>query len=165
MVGRHVRRDKCLGASAPMSNPDRREWVPSDLVGVWSLVSWRQFRGDQVVLPMGENPEGRLIYTTDGWLSVNIMRRERQHMKTGDFVTGSMAEKAAAFEGYMGYTGRYEVRGGEIVHRIDCASYPNWIGDAQVRRPTLQDGLLSLQAAVRIVQGVPVSATLEWRKS
>lgn len=148
-----------------MTRQEQGEWAPADLVGVWSLVSWRQFRGDQVVLPMGESPLGRLIYTSDGWLSVNIMRRERPHMVTGDFVDGSIAEKATAFEGYLGYTGRYEVRGEEIVHRIDCASYPNWVGDAQVRLPALRDGLLCLQAAVRMVNGVPVSATLEWRKS
>ncbi|MBC5763011.1 lipocalin-like domain-containing protein [Ramlibacter albus] len=131
---------------------------------MWSLVSWRQFRGEQVVLPMGDRPVGRLIYTADGWLSVNIMRGERPRMTTGDFVTASASEKVAAFEGYMGYSGRYELRDDEVIHQIDCASYPNWVGDAQVRRPTVGSGLLVLEAAVRMVQGVPVSATLEWRK-
>lgn len=135
-----------------------------DLLGVWTIVSWKQRRGDDVVLPMGDAPIGSIVYTPDGHVSVSIMRSGRAPMRSGDFVTASAAEKAVAFEGYLGYAGRYELRGEEIVHRIASASYPNWVGDAQVRRPSLSNGLLTLQSAVRVVDGIPVSATLEWRR-
>lgn len=150
-----------MSAPSPQAaSPLRRE----DLLGVWSLVSWTQRRGDVVVLPMGDAPVGSIVYTPDGYVSVSIMRSGRAPMQSGDFVTASAAEKAAAFEGYLGYAGRYELRGEEIVHRIATASYPNWVGDAQVRRPSLADGVLTLQSAVRFVDGVAVSATLEWRR-
>ncbi len=135
-----------------------------DLLGVWTLVSWTQRRGEAILLPMGEAPVGSIVYTADGHVSVSIMRSGRPPMRSGDFVTASAAEKAAAFEGYLGYAGRYELRGDEIVHHIATASYPNWVGDAQVRRPSLSNGLLTLQSAVRIVDGIPVSATLQWKR-
>ena len=136
-----------------------------DLIGTWTLISWTQHRGDAALLPMGEAPVGAIIYTDDGFVAVSIMRCDRPHMTTGDFVTANAAEKAAAFEGFLSYFGRYELQGEDVVHRITSASYPNWVGDSQVRTPSLEGDILKLQAAPRMVAGVAVSASLVWRKN
>jgi hypothetical protein len=151
------RTDQTNGAAPPLS--------PADLIGTWTLVSWIQRRGDLDIEPMGSAPVGAIVYTADGHVSVSIMRRDRPRMVSGDFVSADAAEKVIAFNGYLGYFGRYELQGGDVVHRISSASFPNWVGESQRRTPRLEGDLLSLQAAPRIVDGVAVSASLVWRKS
>ena len=140
------------------------EGLRQKLVGVWHLVSWKQQRGHEEILPMGEAPIGTIVYTDDGMVSVNIMRRTRAQMKSGDFVTGSMEEKAEAFGSYLGYAGTFEITEEGVVHRISCASYPNWVGQRQVRYPKLEGDTLTLDAAARMVAGVSVTATLVWKR-
>ena len=135
-----------------------------ELVGTWQMVSWTQRRGLEEILPMGEAPVGSIIYTEDGFISVNIMRRQRAQMLSGDFVTASEQEKAVAFGDYLGYAGTFELDGEDVVHHINCASFPNWVGQRQTRRPRLEGGILTLDAAARIVSGVSVTATLVWRR-
>lgn len=135
------------------------------LVGTWTLVSWVQHRGQTNIEPMGSNPIGSLIYTGDGFVSVSIMRRDRARMLTGDFVTAEAAEMATAFSGYLGYFGHYELKGRDIYHHILSASYPNWVGDSQCRTPIFDGETLALEAAPRVVDGIAVSASLNWRKS
>ncbi len=149
------------GSPVGKARPPRAD----ELVGTWTLVSWTQRRGDVVGEPMGRAPVGALVYTADGSVAVSIMRRDRPRMVSGDFVSADAAEKAAAFESYLGYFGRYEMQGADVVHHISSASFPNWVGDSQRRTPRLEDGLLSLEAAPRVVGGITVTATLVWRKS
>ncbi|MBC7285445.1 lipocalin-like domain-containing protein [Hoeflea sp.] len=136
----------------------------SDIVGLWHMVSWVQHRGPVDHLPMGETPEGRLLYTPEGLMSAHLMRPDRPVMTTGDFVTGSDEECAAALRSYMGYCGEYEIHGYEIHHIVAIASYPNWTGQRQVRRVTLDGDRLVLSAAPRMVNGVSVTATLTWKR-
>ncbi|MDB5839434.1 MAG: hypothetical protein JWQ23_1386 [Herminiimonas sp.] len=138
--------------------------MKSDVIGAWALVSWEQKRGEVTGYPMGESPVGSIVYTDDGLLSVNIMRRDRPQMVTGDFVTATAAEKALAFEGYLSYFGRYEVMEDRIVHRILACSYPNWAGQEQFRFPAWDGDLLILNAPERDVNGTKVSASITWRR-
>lgn len=114
---------------------------------------------------MGEAPVGSITYSEDGCVAVNIMRTGRAPMVTGDFVTASDDEKAAAFGSYLGYSGIFELQDGNVVHEIRCASYPNWVGQRQIRSPRLDGDRLTLEAAARIVDGVSVTATLVWKRN
>ncbi|QIK42207.1 lipocalin-like domain-containing protein [Pontivivens nitratireducens] len=136
----------------------------SDILGLWNLVSWIQHRGPDDHLPMGETPTGCLIYTADGQMSAQLMRRDRPEMTTGDFVTGSDEECAAAMRSYLAYCGTYEIHGDEVHHIVRMASYPNWTGQRQVRRVTFEDGRIVLSAAPRVVNGVSITATLTWER-
>lgn len=135
-----------------------------DIVGVWSMLAWRQQRGREQLLPMGESPVGFIVYTAEGFVSVNIMRSARPLMLTGDFVNASDEEKALAFSGYLGYCGRYEVMEDRVCHHIEAASYPNWVGERQIRRLSWDGEILRLQAQPRTVNGVLVSATIDWKR-
>lgn len=128
------------------------------------MLAWRQQRGNEQLLPMGESPVGFIVYTADGFMSVNIMRSARPQMLTGDFVNASDEEKALAFTGYLGYCGRYEVMQDKVYHDIEAASYPNWVGERQVRHLSWDGEILRLQAQPRNVNGVQVSATIDWKR-
>jgi hypothetical protein len=49
------------------------------------------------------------------------------------------AEIAAAARDYFAYCGTYELRGGEVVHRVELSLLPNWIGAEQVQLVMLDD--------------------------
>ena len=53
--------------------PDHR------LVGTWRLVSWEHQDGaGQITFPVGRDPQGYIIYTADGYVSVQMMTARRQ---------------------------------------------------------------------------------------
>jgi hypothetical protein len=51
----------------------------------------------------------------------------------GDVLGGETCEKVAAFETAAAFAGRWELVDDTIVHRLEAATYPNWVGTTQVR--------------------------------
>ena len=94
-------------------------------VGVWDLVSFEARLSDgRVITPLGEDAVGRVIYDADGRMSVQIMRRDRPAFASGDMLKGESEEVRAAFEGYIAYSGTYEVREDDacVLHRVHDAT-------------------------------------------
>lgn len=108
----------------------------ADIVGVWSLESFHEIdeAGRTGEGPLGAEPEGFLIYTPDGHVSVNMMR-------TGP---GATSGSGAAF---MGYAGTWRLDGGRLRHRIRVSSRADWVGADQERDAELEDGRLVVHSA------------------
>jgi hypothetical protein len=53
-------------------------------------------------------------------------------------------ERAAAAEGVVAYSGRYEVKGDIVQHMIHSSLNPNLVGSTQIRRVTLNGDDLTL---------------------
>lgn len=105
-----------------------------DVVGTWKLVAWRRIVDDQTVTyPLGEDADGVLIYTPDGGMAVVLTAAKRPEMPGNDPLGGAVDKRAEAYSTCLAYIGRYELRGEEVVHRIDVSLYPVWSGDEQVR--------------------------------
>lgn len=103
-------------------------------IGVWRLVSYEVRRSDgTATYPWGQHPQGRLIYTADGHVSVAMMAEGRSRFDARELKLGSVEEKAAAADSYISYTGRYEVRGNKVVHHVEVSLFPNWVGADQQR--------------------------------
>jgi hypothetical protein len=106
------------------------------LIGTWQLVSYeaRDSTG-QLQYPLGKLVTGQLIYDADGNMSAHMMRNDRPTFASNDPVQGTDAEVRAAFEGHISYLGTYSVNGANqtVTHHIQGCSYPNWIGNDQVR--------------------------------
>ena len=117
-----------------------------------------------VVDPLGENAVGVISYQYDGYMSVEIMAADRTPFRDGDVFGGTPEERSAAISTYLGYAGPFEVRAdeGAVVHHIEVCSYPNWIGDAQVRVAELDGDVLTLSTKPMVFQGVERTATLVW---
>jgi|GEM_PF-740834 len=134
----------------------------SAIEGRWEIVSWRQAYDDgRVALPMGEHLTGFADYR-NGRVTIMLAQADRPHFATGGQWDASLAEKARAYETGLFYAGRYAVDGDMVLHEIEIASYPNWVGSTQKRRMMLQGNRLQLQA--RLEDGTPQarSAILEW---
>ena len=103
-------------------------------VGTWKLVSYEVRSADgKVIYPWGKKPEGRLMYASDGHVSVARMAPDRPKFEARELKFGTPEEKVAAVDKYISYAGRYEVQGDKVVHHVEVCLFPNWVGKDQKR--------------------------------
>lgn len=136
-----------------------------ELVGAWRLVSCVQRANGTIVgYPFGEQPTGVLLYTADHRVSVHLSSGDRELLSDADFSRMEAAETARAFASYLGYCGRYELRGDTVIHKIEMCSVPNWVGRDQVRQIRMIGDVLALYPPA---QGADGSGRLElcWSRS
>jgi len=62
------------------------------------------------------------------------------------------------------YTGRYEVSGAEVVHHVDTAWNPNWVGTEQQRTFELDGDTLILRTPPISSDGSEVFLELTWTR-
>jgi hypothetical protein len=142
--------------------------LAQDLVGAWHLRSAiGHDNNDNVFYPMGKDLSGHIVYTADGYVSVNIMSNGR-HRSHPDvlWVAVDDAEAGTAARGYMAYSGHYVIdeESRTVFHDLELALDPAMIGTRQVRHVGFTDeGELTLSAPLAELEGQPVkSVVLTW---
>jgi hypothetical protein len=105
-----------------------QERIEDRLVGTYKLIllETRKSSGEVVPGPLGDKPNGILIYNNKGFMCANVMRTDRPKVASRD-----PQDIMKAFDGYVGYCGRYSVNEKErtVTHHITIGSIPDWIGD------------------------------------
>jgi hypothetical protein len=136
----------------------------SDLVGTWRLVTWTSEGEDGVQTPMGERPEGVVVYTADGTMITTIGRAGRPWIDGTDMHGGPVEQRLEAWSTFIAYSGSFRVDGGDLVHDVTMSLYPNWVGTSQRRHVTLsEDGsALVLSADPFVVRGRLGTHVLTW---
>jgi len=131
-----------------MTTPDDDIPTAAALVGAWRLESWtiEYPASGRVTQPFGAVPEGLLVYSADGHMSAAIQRPGRARLSRADPNAVGDAEKAAAFAGYLHYSGTWSVADGCVIHAVELAMNPNLIGTRQVRHVALDGDRLVLGA-------------------
>lgn len=121
------------------------------LLGEWSLVGWQiEYPANgRTTAPFGEDAEGLLLYTAGGWMSAVVRRRQRVRFASARRSSIDEKAKAAAFDTYMHYAGRWRFVGETIHHEVLFAMNPVLEGTVQVRTVRLTDPLLVLEAHER----------------
>lgn len=118
-----------------------------DLVGTWELESWTigYSDRDEFTYPYGEDPQGLLLYSADGWMSASIARRERARLPE-EISYRKLPDglKAEAFSSYFHYAGRYRVVDGDVIHYVTQSLNPNFPGTEQLRHAELDGQTLVL---------------------
>lgn len=138
-----------------------------DLIGTWRLRSWKMVAADgSAIHPFGENPAGFLFYNHDGYMSVEMMAAHRSPYHDPDLLGGTPEERSEAIGTYLSYCGPFEVQPDQqtVIHHIEVCSFPNWIGNAQVRFVKLEGDLLTLSARPMSFQGVERTAEVLWQR-
>ncbi len=78
-------------------------------IGVFRLVSWAVWEGSNETHPLGDAPQGMIIYTVGGHMAVRMMRPGRPPFTAGNRWHSTPEEVPAAYGGYNVYCGRYEL--------------------------------------------------------
>jgi hypothetical protein len=73
-------------------------------------------------------------------------------------------ERSPAISTYLSYAGPFEVLTDEdtVIHHIEVCSFPNWIGDAQVRFAKRDGDLLTLSTQPMTFRGMERTAERVW---
>jgi hypothetical protein len=138
---------------------------PEDIIGSWTLVSYEVRHPDgRVSLPMGDRPQGLLLYTADGGMSGQLARGDRKPFAADHLRGGSVTEKSDAADSFLSYGGRWRLEGNEVIHDVQVSLYPNWVGGQQRRNARVVDGKLELSTPPMPRAEGFLSAYLVWRR-
>lgn len=143
--------------------------LKKDLVGAWRLVSYIDvpLDGSAPNYPIGEDAQGIILYTPDGFMSAQLMVSARPEFASGDWFEGSYEEFRAEAGGYIAYSGPYDVdEQGTLTHTMDVSLFPNWLNQTQPRIVNLDGDILKLSTASPIrSHGRAVNSYLTWRRA
>lgn len=138
----------------------------SDLAGTWQLESWTigYSDRDELTTPFGEEPQGLLLYTADGWMSASICRPGREPFPA-DRSPRTIGDdlKAAAYSSYFHYAGRYRVVEGDVIHYVSQSLNPGFPGSEQLRHAEL-DGHTLVLSGKDEAGGVTRFHSLVWHR-
>ena len=138
-----------------------------DILGTWRLASYTAERVGELSNPLGQDPVGIIMYTADGYMSAQLMRRDRPAYDKAITGGGTTEQMAAAAGGYLCYTGPYTLDEAADVlhHQVEVSLLPNWIGGVQVRNAQLDSDVLTLSAEITSRKGVSSTHVLVWRRA
>jgi hypothetical protein len=109
--------------------------VDHQLIGSWRLLHWVAIADDGAEsLPMGDAPDGLLVYAADGTMIGIMGPGDRPRFASDDVTGGTDSERATAFATFVAYGGRFEIDGDTVTHHVETSLFPNWIGTVQRRR-------------------------------
>jgi len=136
----------------------------SRFVGGWQLRDWTVTMPDgSSRKPYGENPSGHIIYSDNGVMSATFMAETRKALGVPrpqlplEIPKSVAAIKAQQFDPlaraffysaitFTGYCGTYSVTDEDVIHHVETALIPDWVGADFVRRYVFEDDKLILSA-------------------
>jgi len=134
------------------------------LVGTWQLRHWHTVYEDGTTTePFGPGAEGLLLYSADGWMSACIMAAGRARLSGTNPREAPELERAAAFDGYFSYAGRWRILERRVQHEVTLALNPGLVGTLQLRDARLADQELTLSAEESVRGGMRLHR-LVWRR-
>lgn len=141
-----------------------------DIAGTWLLVARGASEGHQAELleRYGEQSEGMVILSPDGWLCAAVCRGDRERLPGDPAWHAEAPEDArlAAFDSYISYAGRWRVEDGRLITKVAFALNPSWVGDEQVRDvELLADGKMRLIVTRVWPNGEEVRVWIDWRRA
>jgi hypothetical protein len=134
------------------------------LVGTWTLVAADvQHPDGSRGRDYGADPKGLLVIDGQGHYSLQIFKSEREAFGSGDKAAGSPEEYRGAVLGSSTHFGTVSIdqTAGTLTFHIENASFPNWIGQQQVRKYELNGNELSYRVTARPNGDVPISV---WKR-
>jgi len=114
-------------------------------VGTWRLISFaaQDVETGAVTRPWGDAPIGFLTYTRGGRMSAVLTAGQRQ-AESGS-AEQRMQARAQLFMTQTAYAGTYTLTPDGVVHHVEVASFPDWVGRDQVRFATLDGDTLTIR--------------------
>jgi hypothetical protein len=115
--------------------------IRQQIQGTWKLVSYElQIHGPWTMnrYPLGKDATGLILYTSDGYMSAQLMMPGSPLFTSRSYHDGSPEELASAAKHYLAYSGSYSVEMDRdmkplIRHYVEVSLYPNWLNTNQTR--------------------------------
>ncbi|MBL8231287.1 MAG: lipocalin-like domain-containing protein [Bryobacterales bacterium] len=133
-----------------MNNSSQPAALAHRFHGTWRLVSYECVSGSQEPrFPLGEDAVGLLVYSSDGFMSGQVMKRG--HTSASE---------------YIAYCGPFHVDedAGDVVHRVEASLLARWIGTEQRRHFEFAGDDLIL-TAITERDGAMITYRLIWRRA
>jgi len=104
---------------------------------------------------------GRILYLDNGQMSAQVAASGLDPLANADPSEATPEEAAHAWRNYVGYWGTFTVDAdaGVVIHAVEGAWFPHWIGHNQVRQYRFSGNTLTLEA-----DAPGWHATLIWRR-
>lgn len=131
-------------------------------VGTWRLVECVEMDAKGTIsYPWGQDAIGYLIYTLEGIMAVQIMRKNRKLFRGKGTTQATSQERQSIVKDYNAYFGEFEVDEANkvVIHRLEGNVDPNQIGKKKTRMYSFYDNKLSLTT-----QGEIISRKITWQK-
>ena len=140
------------------------------LIGAWKLVSYveKPVDGSLPTYPFGEDAQGIIMYTHDGFMSAQLSVRERAPFASDDWYKGKPEEFGDAASSYFAYTGPFQVDEEKqtLTHSMFISLFPNWIGQTQPRVVHVDRDFLTVTTEKAVEsQGKMVKPELRWKRA
>jgi hypothetical protein len=119
----------------------------SPIVGTWRITSYSilTLETNETTRPNGENPRGYIQYSPGGHMIVFLSSGE-QKKPAGSTYTD--AERVDAHKSIFGaYAGTYRVEGNKVIHHVEAAWLPDWVGTDRVRFFEISGKSLTIKTA------------------
>ena len=132
------------------------------LIGNWTLVSYVTENPDGSRGKPYADAIGRLSYDEHGNMAGQGMRPGRADVAPGEW---GAQQVRSAYAGYIAYFGTYELNESEdiVVHHVQGALNPGWVGGTQTRRVRFDGEHLVLSTQVAKAGGL-VNHVLTWKR-
>ena len=132
--------------------------IKAQLIGAWSLQSFiQEDESGNVSYPFGEQAQGIIMYTPDGYMSAQIMRGG-----AGDAYRGLPGTD------YLAYSGAYHITADEkmLLHLSTVCNMPEWLGREQERPVHIDGDLLYLDSnGPTLINGQWFTLKLVWKRN
>ena len=139
--------------------------APSE-VGVWRLTSMISVDEETGVITnrFGAKPDGYIIFSPDGYMSVVINADGRQPISGNP--EKLTEEQARLFSTMTAHAGKYRISEGRLIHRVDVAHDPKMVGtDLQRSLRFLNDNQLeSTLPPIITPAGKKIRIVLLWQR-
>lgn len=136
-------------------------------IGSWSLVSITNIYQDGTkVLPYGEQPNGLLIFDEYGNYAIQIAKKDRPLIASGNKNTSTPEENAAIVKDFNAHYGHYSVdsKAKTISFNVLHASFPNWENKVQKRTYSYENDVLKYIVTNTTQGGASVVAEVVWKR-
>lgn len=125
------------------------------IIGTWVLKSFvTEFDDGSTLLPYGDNPQGRIVYSSDGFMSAHLWNPDRH-------VEGTHSSEDPS---YFSYCGDWSIEGAVVRHRVHAATEASWAGQDKLRTMAPIGELLELTAEGVFFGGKKGRGILVWQR-
>ncbi len=98
-------------------------------------------------------------------MAVQLGRKDRPRLSSNDWTALNPDEYRKAFLSYLSYYGSYSLHGETVIHHLEGASIPDWVGTDQVRNFEFVGSCLKLRTPPMMgPDGREAVITLIWER-